>query len=469
MRQIEKLFIDYFGEEITTIRQFPSSGSNRNYFRIYGVNYTAIGVEWHNVEENNAFCHLSKHFVSRGLSMPKVYSISEDRCSYIQEDVGNEILYDIVEHGRISGQYSSEEVSLLKKTIAALPKIQFEGAIGLDFSVCYPQPSFDKRMIEFDLNYFKYNFLKLTGLEFNEMRLQDDFDALSNHLLRYDSNTFMYRDFQARNVMLKDGEPYFIDFQGGRRGPIYYDVASFVWQAKANYPKKLKNELIDTYIESLKPYSDITRNEFDAIFRHFVLFRTLQVLGAYGFRGLFEKKAHFLQSIPFALANLKEILDTPFEEYPYLSELLLKVADMDRFSTGDIDSHDGKLIVEIYSFSYKRGFPDDFSGNGGGYVFDCRSIHNPGKYEQYRYLTGNDQPVIDFLEKDGEILDFLEDVYKLADRHVKRYIERGFTHLMFCFGCTGGQHRSVYCANHLAEYLSSRYDIVVKLTHRELK
>jgi len=469
MRDIERLFADYFHEDVVSIKQYPSSGSNRTYFRLTGAEHTAIGVEWKNAEENNAFCSLSDHFVSKGLNMPKVFAVSSDKCSYIQEDLGRDNLYDLIENGRTSGHYCAEEISLLKKTVAELPRIQYEGAAGLDFSVCYPQPSFDARMISFDLNYFKYCFLKLSGIEFNEIRLQTDFDALTEHLLGYDSNTFLYRDFQARNVMIKDGEPFFIDFQGGRRGPIYYDVASFVWQAKANYPNALKSELIDTYLEALKPYQDISRCDFDKILRHFVLFRTLQVLGAYGFRGMFEKKADFLQSIPYAMANLRELLKTPFHEYQYLSEILLELASIDRFAKIEGVDHAGKLTAEIYSFAYKLGIPDDYSDNGGGYVFDCRSIHNPGKYDRYKQLTGNDQPVIEFLEKDGEILLCMDNVYQIADKHVQRFIERGFTHLMFSFGCTGGQHRSVYCANHLAEYLRKRYDVDVKLTHRELK
>lgn len=469
MRNIEKLFTDYFGEEVKSLCQFPSAGSNRRYFRICGSSHTAIGVEWNNVEENRAFCYLSDHFASAGLPMPALYAVSEDMCSYIQEDLGDELLFDALERGRVSGKYSPEEILLLKKTISALPKIQYEGAEGLDFSRAYPQPSFDRRMIEFDLNYFKYCFLKLSGIEFNENRLQDDFDAMAAHLLNYDSNTFMYRDFQARNVMIKDGCPFFIDFQGGRRGPIYYDVASFVWQAKANYPNELKKELIDTYLDALRPYQPISRSDFESALKHFVLFRTLQVLGAYGYRGLYEKKGHFLQSIPYAMSNLKELLREPFPEYPYLSEILIELAEMDRFSSLRSDSSDGRLTVEVYSFSYKNGIPADCSGNGGGYVFDCRYIHNPGKYEQFKHLTGNDQPVIDFLEDDGEILHYLDAVYSMADKHVERYLERGFTHLMFSFGCTGGQHRSVYCANHLAAYLSEKYDIDVKLIHRELQ
>ena len=277
--------------------------------------------------------------------------------------------------------------------------------------------------------------------------------------------TFMYRDFQARNVMLVDDNPYFIDFQGGRKGPLYYDLASFVWQAKANYPTSLKEELIETYREALKKYVDIPKEVFYKKLRLFVLFRTMQVLGAYGFRGYFEKKPHFLQSVPFAIDNLRKLSqEQPFEEYPYIQYILEELTNMRQFS--DLREQ-RKLEVRIFSFSYKKGIPVDTSGNGGGYVFDCRAINNPGKYDHFKHFTGLDKEVIEFLEEDGEVTKFLSHVYELADAHVTRYMERKFTNLMFSFGCTGGQHRSVYCAQHLAEYLAKKYNITVKLYHRE--
>ena len=320
-------------------------------------------------------------------------------------------------------------------------------------------------MVMFDLNYFKYCFLKATGLDFNEVRLQDDFERLKDDLLRDSGETFMYRDFQARNVMFKDGEPYFIDFQGGRRGPVYYDVASFIWQARSRYPDDLKEMLTETYLRALKGYTEVDEALFYERLRIFVLFRTLQVLGAYGFRGYFEKKPHFLGSIPYALNNLRKILKTPFETYPYLTEVLVKLTSMHQFYE---IAEDKRLEVRIYSFAYKKGVPVDATGNGGGYVFDCRSINNPGKYEHFRQFTGLDAEVVKFLEDDGEVSVFLDSVYKLVDAHAKRFIERKFTHLQVCFGCTGGQHRSVYCAERLAEHLSSRFDVKVTLTHREL-
>ena len=462
---LKELFESYTGQKLAEKSELTTSGSNRRYFRLKGGNVSVIGVLGTSFEENRAFIALSKHFKKKRLRVPTVFAVAEDGMSYIQEDLGEKILYDQLAQGRESGSYSSYECNLLCRTIEQLPKIQFRGAEGLDWSVCYPQPSFDARMIDFDLNYFKYCFLKATGLDFNEVQLQEDFEHFKADLLKDDDNTFMYRDFQARNVMLRDGEPYFIDYQGGRRGPIYYDVASFIWQARSRYPEELKQELIRTYLRALRGFKEVDEDHFRERLRLFVLFRTLQVLGAYGFRGYFEKKPHFLASVPFALSNLRRLLRTPFKDYPYLNAILTKLTTMPQFN--DIAS-DKRLEVHICSFAYKKGIPADNTGNGGGYVFDCRSVNNPGKYEHYRQFNGNDPEVIKFLEDDGEVLTFLDSVYKLVDAHVKRFIERKFTHLQVCFGCTGGQHRSVYCAEHLAKHLSGKFDIKITVTHREL-
>lgn len=464
MKILENLFEKHTGEKVINIVELPSSGSNRRYFRITGDKTVLIGALGTSMDENKAFYTIAKHFKSKGLNVPEVYAHDDDFTCYIQEDLGDNILFGAIEKGRERGKYDDNEKSLLKQTIAALPSLQFEGADGLDFSICYPQPEFDERMISFDLNYFKYCFLKATGLEFSEIKLDDDFRRLSEVLMRSFSSNFLYRDFQARNVMLVDGKPYFIDFQGGRKGPIYYDVASFIWQAKANYSQELKEELIETYIQSLKKYMPVDEKYFLSQLRHFVLFRTLQVLGAYGFRGYFEKKPHFLQSVPYAMDNLKQLLKEPFAEYPYLSSLLLELSQMEQYAA---TAGTKKLEVRVNSFAYKKGIPNDLSGNGGGYVFDCRGINNPGKYEHFFHFTGTDKEVIDFLEEDGGVIKFLDNVYSLADAHVQRYIERKFTNLMFSFGCTGGQHRSVYCAEHLAQYIAKNYNVKVILTHRE--
>lgn len=495
MTPLESLFKKHFGSAPQKVEALCGSASHRRYFRLWGDGFSVIGVEGTDPEENQAFLTLDRHFASKGIRVPSV--LAEEGLCYLQEDLGGDSLFDVA----VAGGHFNED--LLCATLAALPKIQVEGAQGLAWSVCYPQPSFDGRMVDFDLNYFKYDYLKLTGAEFNEIRLQEDFDRLKADLLAEPSDTFLYRDFNARNVMVKDGEPWFIDFQGGRRGPVYYDVASFVWQAKAAYPAALREKLVCTYMDALKAYMPIDEQHFRERLRLFVLFRQLQVLGCYGFRGLWEKKQYFADSIPFALQNLRELL--PFPQYPYLTEVLtmLSVPEGTQVSKpmaalgrvrgrgpqpvleehGELGRTEGakrpegletcvpagseQLTVTIYSFSFKKGIPEDASGNGGGYVFDCRGTHNPGKYEEYKQMTGLDQPVIDFLEKDGEILRFLDGVYSVVDHHVKRFMERGFTHLQVSFGCTGGQHRSVYCAEHLAAHLVKEYGVKVHLIHRE--
>jgi len=464
---LESLFKHYTGAAPVSCEALTGSASHRRYFRLTGPDgRTLIGVEGTDADENRAFLTIDRHFASKGINVPKV--VAEDGLCYLQEDLGSTVLYDALASGRTSGKYSEDEVTLLRKTVAALPKIQVEGARGLDWSVCYPQPSFDARMVDFDLNYFKYDFLKLSGLEFNEVKLQDDFDRLRTDLLSEYSDTFMYRDFNARNVMLVDGEPWFIDFQGGRRGPVYYDVASFLWQARARYPESLREDLLQTYLEALRAYGPVDEAHFRSRLRLFILFRMLQVLGCYGYRGLWEGKKPFIDSIPPALEIVKSLL--PFADYPYLSEVLASLSaphPSEGVLFPEPSDSSSALTVTIYSFSFKKGIPEDTSGNGGGYVFDCRSVHNPGKYERFKQLTGLDKPVIDFLEEDGEILRFLDNVYSLVDAHVERFLQRGFTHLQVSFGCTGGQHRSAYSAQHLAEHLVAKYPVKVHLIHRE--
>lgn len=461
--QIKNLYRTYTGHEAEEVTELPSSGSNRRYFRLHGPQ-TLIGVSGTSIEENRAFIYMADHFRQKGLPVPEVYAQSGNQSFYLQEDLGDTLLFDAIEKGRKSSVFDESEKTLLRQTITKLPEIQFMGSDGFDFSYCYPQEEFNQRSILWDLNYFKYCFLKATGMEFQENRLEDDFLKMSDVLLRNQSATFMYRDFQSRNVMIRDGQPWFIDFQGGRKGPVYYDVASFLWQAKAKYPEDLRQELLLDYIEALRKYMPVDEKYFLSQLRHFVLFRTLQVLGAYGFRGYFEKKPHFIQSVPFAIENLRQLLKQDYPEYPYLCGLLRELTELKQFSD---DLQRRTLEVKIVSFAYKKGIPNDPTGNGGGFVFDCRAINNPGKYERYNHFTGLDEPVIRFLEEDGEITVFLEHVYDLVDASVKRYLDRGFTNLMVCFGCTGGQHRSVYSAQHLAEHLHQKFGVKVSLTHRE--
>ena len=472
MEAITQLFEQYTGKKPDNITQLKADGSNRIYYRLSTDDTYVIGVVGESLLENKAFVELAKHFSSKALPMPKIYAYTPDYQYYIQEDLGDLSLFDYCENGIKTGNFSDKEKAMLFKIIELLPRIQFEGAQGLDFSFCYPQPEFDRNTVMWDLNYFKYSFLKTTGIDFLEPLLEKDFQQMADDLLVEKSETFLYRDFQSRNVMIKDNQPYFIDFQGGRKGPIYYDVASFVWQAKANYPPQLREELINHYLQALKTYQVVDKAHFRKQLDLFVLFRMLQALGAYGFRGYFEHKTHFIESIPFAVKSLQEILKNDYSNYPYLVKILKEICELSKFYTHPMTqshrmSDNSKLIVTINSFSYKNGIPEDASGNGGGYVFDCRGIHNPGRYEDCKQLSGLDKLVIHFLEDGGEVQEFLQSVYKLADAHIQDFLKRGFSSVMFSFGCTGGQHRSVYCAERLAEYVAKKYGVKVNLTHRE--
>ncbi|MDR1729913.1 MAG: phosphotransferase [Prevotellaceae bacterium] len=469
MKELISLFESYTGEKNPQCIRLKGEGSNRKYFRLQSPSYSLIGVKGEDRMENETFIALARHFEKKGLPTPKVFGVSDDRMYYIQEDLGDVSLFQYIQGGISSGHMNGQEKEMLIKTISLLPKIQFEGADGLDFSICYPQAEFDRKTIFWDLNYFKYSFLKATGIAFSELELEKDFERMSEMLLQTNTPTFLYRDFQSRNVMIYNNEPYFIDFQGGRKGPVFYDVASFLWQSKARFPEELREELLQVYLQSVRKYINIEEAFFKNQLHQFVLFRMLQVLGAYGFRGLFERKPYFLESIPYAIQNLSVLLQKGYPEYPYLSGILRQLTELPVFRKKEevISSPVSPLKISVYSFSYKKGIPADESGNGGGYVFDCRAIHNPGKYPEYKALTGLDEPVIRFLEQDGEIFSFLENVYKLADSHIKRYMERGFTSLMFSFGCTGGQHRSVYSAQHAAEYIARKFGVRVHLVHRE--
>ncbi len=499
MEKLLELYQQWSGGVPATTEKLAGAGSNREYYRFVGSDgNSVIGCIGTSRDENHAFVCLARHFTQRKLPVPEVLAVSDDELRYLQTDLGEVSLFDAIRGGReAGGRYTLAEQELLKQTIRQLPNIQMRGARGLDFSQCYPQPEFDADSVLFDLNYFKYCFLKATEIDFHELKLEADFRLLAKDLTAEKLEAFLYRDFQARNVMLKDGKPYFIDFQGGRRGPYYYDLASFLWQASARYPHKLRRELVFEYYNALKNYTEVpSSHHFVARLSLFVLFRILQVLGAYGFRGYFERKQHFIDSIPPAIENLRELLESVRFPYPHLTDVLNRLCQLPQFQQIEVAANradgykitdrnpykahpkdgpatfskydaQGPLVVKVFSFSYSKGIPEDESGNGGGYVFDCRSTHNPGRYEPYKKLTGLDEPVIRFLEDDGEILTFLDSVYKLADAHVRRYLQRGFTSLMFCFGCTGGQHRSVYSAQHLAEHLHRKFGIEVRVCHRE--
>lgn len=464
MEKLQQLFLQYQGGSPLMCRRLTPAGSNRQYFRLCTEEISVIGVVGTSKRENEAFLAIAAQLRSRGLPVPEVYAVSEDYLCYLQQDLGDLSLFDILLRAQRRGGYDEADMELLRRVVRLLPDLQWGGAEEFDFSCCYPSPVLDRRGIQWDLHYFKYCFLKATGVEFEEERLEDDFDRLSDVLLSEDFETFMYRDFQSRNVMICQGNPYFIDFQGGRRGPVEYDLVSFLWQARARFTPELRCELIGEYLDSARRYRTFDEEVFVARLRYFVLFRLLQVLGAYGYRGYFEHKAHFVQSIPMAIESLRNLLIDGFDEFPYLCSLLSEMVALPCFSSR---KEDEELTVRVTSFSYKKGIPDDASGNGGGFVFDCRAIHNPGRYDEYKQLTGSDEPVRTFLDKEEAMQEFLEHVYGIVDYSVEVYRARGFKNLMVSFGCTGGQHRSVYSAEHLAEHLAEKYGVKVILTHRE--
>ena len=458
---LKKLFYDATSLAPEEVVKLTGDGSNRSYYRMKAGDVSLIGTVGTSVEENRAFFALSAQLAVRGVDVPVVMAISPDELCYIQNDLGDTNLYERLKPARECGSFNDEQCGDLCKVMGLLPDIQYLGAEDFDFSICYPVPAFDRRSIFWDLNYFKYCFLKAVGIEFNERPLEDEFERLATALLKDDENTFMFRDFQSRNVMWHDDKPYFIDFQGGRRGPIYYDVASFVGQARAKYTPEVVEKMVVAYVESLKRYRAVEKDEFMHNLLYFRIFRLLQNLGAYGFRGLLERKKAFVESIPAALQQLTALLDEVKDEFPVLKKLLCEAAKLPLLQKQD----DDELTVDVMSFSYRRGIPDDYSGNGGGFVFDCRAIHNPGRYEPYKKLCGFDEPVIRFLEENSEIAAFLDNVYSIVDMMVDNYKQRGFKHIQICFGCTGGQHRSVYSAEHTAQHIAEKFGVKVVVNH----
>ncbi len=455
-----------------SITLLPLSGSDRRYYRIKSHHKSVIGVINEDVKENKAFVTFTKSFHQLGLPVPAIFSETKDGKSYLQEDLGDMTLFNYLKEKRTEKIFPKSVIEKYKQVLNWLPRFQIEGSKHVPFENCYPRAAFDKQSMMWDLNYFKYYFLKLSGVSFDEQLLENDFETFTNYLLTAPSDFFMYRDFQSRNVMIKDDEVFFIDYQGGRRGSLQYDVASLLYDAKANIPEEIRHELLDYYLDQLSQHIKINPKEFKQLFYGFVIIRVLQAMGAYGYRGFYERKAHFLQSIPYALKNLQTVLkkcDLPdsMQHLPQLLTDLNKAPGLKKFTK----SFSAKipLTVRLNSFSYKKGLPIDDSGNGGGYIFDCRGIHNPGRYEQYKYLTGRDQDVIDFLKKDGEADIFLQSVVQLTEQSIDKYLDRGFTNLQINFGCTGGQHRSVYCAEQLAAHLKDKYEknIVIILSHRE--
>ena len=440
------------------------SGSGRKYFRITAVNNIVIGVYSEDRKENEAFLGITKHFLSKSFPVPHIYAEDLDKNIYLLEDLGDETLYDFLSgHRNGMVEFSSELLDIYQKALDGLLDIQIEGGKGLNYNLCYPRAAFDAQSIHWDLNYFKYYFLKLAKIPFNEQLLENDFNTLCNYLLQADHSYFLYRDFQSRNIMLKNNNIYFIDYQGGRKGALQYDVASLLYDGKAGIPQSVREELVNYYVHRLSVRNPQAAETFMDYYYPFVFIRIMQAMGSYGFRGFYEKKTHFLQSIPYALDNLKWLIENVKLkiEIPTLWDLFHKLINSPNLK----QFAQPKLTVSIYSFSFRNQHPQDHSGNGGGYVFDCRCLPNPGRYDEFKTHNGTDPAVINFLNEKTEVAIYFEHVKRIVDMAVENYISRSFRNLSVSFGCTGGQHRSVYFANRLAQYLQSRYDINIELTH----
>jgi aminoglycoside/choline kinase family phosphotransferase len=471
-RLLEEIFEKTFGLKAENIISLPRSGSYREYFRIFSGNFTAIGVFNLDRKENIAFLEFTRHFLSAGLRVPGIYAEDLGRSVYLLHDLGDTTLFSFLMEKKENGEFPEAVRDIYFRIVEELPHFQIRGNRGFDYSVCYPRAMFDKQSMMWDLNYFKYYFLKLAKVPFEEQALEDDYEKFTDHLLSEDHGYFMYRDFQSSNIMLKEGQLYYIDYQGGRQGALQYDLASVILDAKADVPDPVKEQLLDHYIGSLKQWHHFDEKKFREYYFGYALIRLLQAMGAFGFRGFYEKKPQFLRSIPFAVKTMDYLLRnfTGAKSIPYLTGVLRSLIgspELKQF-TGIRDAGN-KLLVEINSFSYRRGIPVDLSENGGGFVFDCRSIHNPGRYEEYREMNGNDKAVIEFLEKNSRAGEFVDDTFRLISHSIGEYLERKYTKLMVNFGCTGGQHRSVYCAERMKSLLEKTYAgrIEVALYHRE--
>lgn len=467
-KAIRILFENHFGEKVAQAVPLKAHGSNRRLLRITSKHHNVISAENEDHSENVAFVEFSRYFRQMGLPVPEIYAENLAENIYLEEDLGDDTLFDLMTAERKNQQGFPKGIELYyEKVVRTLPRFQIEAARTFNYELCYPRHTFDRQSMMWDLNYFKYYFLKLAQIPFDEQKLEDDFNAFTDFLLETDTDYFLYRDFQSRNIMIRDGEPYFIDYQGGRRGALQYDIASLLYDAKADLPFDVRDRLMETYLDALQDYIPVDRDAFLKYYYGYVLVRLMQAMGAYGFRGFYERKAHFLQSVPYAIRNLEYILknaDLPLR-LPTLLDVGHRLVQSTRLR--ELGNVHLPLTVLIESFSFKKGLPKDETGHGGGFVFDCRLLPNPGRLERFKFSTGNDDDVIQFMAGKHEVHSFLTRVRDMISQVVEDYQKRNFTHLTVAFGCTGGQHRSVYCANVLSAFLKGKYDVNVEVMHHE--
>jgi aminoglycoside/choline kinase family phosphotransferase len=488
---LKSLFEQHFHALVERVQalQGQLGGSGRSIIRLEGGNHRAIGILYDVREENVAFLEFSRHFRRYDLPVPEIYADDLAHGAYLEEDLGDTTLFEFLVKNRAGEDIAPAVVEAYRKVVATLPRFQVEAGRDLNYKVCYPRSSFDRQSIAWDLNYFKYYFLRLAGVPFNEQVLENDFSRLTKFLLTAPRDYFLYRDYQSRNVMLRDGQPIFLDYQGGRKGALHYDIASLLYDAKADLPPALRQNLLDHYIEALGGYIEVDREAFMQHYYAFVYVRIMQALGAYGFRGFYERKAHFLQSVPYALKNVRWLLEHAtlpialpaltgaFRSIVASEKLLALAAESEKHGAAVASekpqeqvAHADTLVVRVFSFSFHRGGPPkDETGHGGGYVFDVRSLPNPGREERFKALTGKDAPVIEYLNQQESVHQYIANAAALVDASISNYQSRGFKNLTVSFGCTGGQHRSVYLAEQLAKHLRWTAGVEVVLHHTELE
>ena len=471
MDVLKKLFEQHFRMPATSVQplQGQLGGSGRKIIRLAGQEASAIGILYEGREENIAFLEFSRHFRRHGLPVPEIYAEDLAQGAYLEDDLGDTTLFDFLSSHRSGMNIAPEAVDAYRQVVEVLPRFQVEAGRDLNYKVCYPRASFDRQSIAWDLNYFKYYFLRLAGVPFNEQALETDFSHLTKFLLAAERSYFLYRDFQSRNVMWRDGRPHFLDYQGGRRGALQYDIASLLFDGKADLPPDLRQQLLDHYLDALAGFIPLDRAKFMEHYYAYVYVRIMQALGAYGFRGFYERKAHFLQSVPYALKNLRWLLhhvQLPIT-LPALTDAFKSMLGSEKLQS--VASETENLTVRIFSFSFHQTPPQDESGNGGGFEFDARSLPNPGREERFKELTGKDAPVAEFLSAQESVRQYLANVIALVDSSVTAYLGRGFKHLMVSFGCTGGQHRSVYLAEQLAGHLRGTAGVDVMVRHIEME
>jgi aminoglycoside/choline kinase family phosphotransferase len=467
---IRSFFQGFTGDPIEKFEKLPKSGGDRIYFRIATEKNSYIATYNENLRESATFIYFTQHFSKIKAPVPGIFFTSGDGKMYIQQDFGRASLLNELERcGPDNYVYD-----LFKKSLRALAWLQIKGMDDFDYAYCLTSKEFGRQAIMSDLLYFKYYFLDTLKIPYDKEKLIDDFEALSNYLTHVEHKYFMFRDFQSRNIYIQNEEVHFIDYQGGMKGALQYDVASLLWQARANLSDEWKNSLLEYYMDCAgeilgKP---VDRSRFVSQYNGYVLIRLMQVLGAYGFRGLFERKAQFLTSIPLALTNIKWFLENmkigvSLPEYEKILGLIVEEGIVSQFRPLQANEST-PLIVTINSFSYlKTGYPLETSANGGGFVFDCRGLLNPGRYLEYKTLTGRDKPVMDFLEQETKMAEFLNGIYNIVDISVEDYLKRNFSSLTINFGCTGGQHRSVYAADALTRYLRNKFRVKIELNHIE--